>query len=188
MQRIWWIFIGFIVCVIGGVFLWFGGRDITLACSSKSWPTSMGTVTESKVRHSTSRSSRRSHSGYRRTRTSHRYTPVVKYTYTVNELEYRGDTIAFGMGSYGNKNEASAVSRKYPSGSTVTVYYNPASPATSVLQPGNMVPGLLICAGGLFILALGIIAPFFLPDKPRPSAAKSSEPQEGSGGGEGFSF
>lgn len=190
MQKIWWTFLGIIVCVAGGCVLWFGGKEVVLAGRSNSWPSVAGKVTELRVNHSTHTNRGLKIRGHRRTYTHDMYTPVVKYSYTVNGAQYNGDTIAFGMGSYGDKKGADAVVDKYTTSNELNVYYDPGNPGTSVLQRGNMIPGLLACGGGILMLAIGIAAPFFLPDKPRSPREEKPAAHESTDGGadEGFKF
>ena len=102
------------------------GRDAV------NWPTTSGQVVETKVTSHTSTSS----SGSSRTRSSTTsYRPWVLYRYSVDGLELENHTVQT-MTSYDTRSEATLVTDEYPVGSTVSVYYKPTDPDTSVLVPG----------------------------------------------------
>lgn len=184
MARIGWIFAGLLVAVMGGIVLWFGGKDLVQACVSMTWPCVTGKVTESTVKHSV----QRNYSSHRRGRAVDRYTPIVKYSYIVNGAEYSGNIIAFAMGSYGNVRGARAVADKYPSGAEVKIYHDPGNPGTSVLQAGNIIPSLIIVGLGLLFFALGIGAPFLIPNKSRSVREEKAAAQESTEEAESESF
>ena len=60
------------------------------------------------------------------------YYPVVQYQYRVHAMDYESRKIMPGM-EWGGSG-AQAVVAKYPTGSTVTVYYNPENPAEALLE------------------------------------------------------
>ena len=102
------------------------GRDAV------NWPTTSGQVVETKVTSHTSTSS----SGSSRTRSSTTsYRPWVLYRYSVDGLELENHTVQT-MTSYDTRSQATLVTDEYPVGSTVSVYYKPTDPDTSVLVPG----------------------------------------------------
>ncbi len=104
------------------------GRDAV------NWPTTSGQVVETKVTSHTSTSS--SGSSRSRTRSSTTsYRPWVLYRYSVDGLELENHTVQT-MTSYETRSEAMLVTDEYPVGSTVSVYYKPTDPDTSVLVPG----------------------------------------------------
>ena len=63
--------------------------------------------------------------------------PRVRYQYSVNGVEYSGHALSFGR-SY-SRGDIMQVSKKFPVGHTVAVYYDPANPERSVLMPGGNV-------------------------------------------------
>jgi len=71
------------------------------------------------------------------------YYPVVMYEYSVQGQTYLGNRIAFGTKiGFRYKKWVLQKLNHYPTGSTVSVYYNPIGPADSVLErnaPGNKV-------------------------------------------------
>jgi hypothetical protein len=59
----------------------------------------------------------------------------VLYRYSVDGLELENHTVQT-MTSYDTRSQAMLVTDEYPVGSTVSVYYKPTDPDTSVLVPG----------------------------------------------------
>lgn len=91
--------------------------------STQTWLSTTGTVLMSSVQ---SRTSGRSHSIF----------PVVVYQYSVNGKNYQSQTIKAGEQFLNVRviGQAQATVALYPIGANVTVYYNPANPAESVLE------------------------------------------------------
>ena len=87
---------------------------------------------------------------------SHRtYTVNVSYAYTVGGLPYQGSAIHFGgFPSYDSEDEAHAVQRRYATGATVPVAYDPKHPSVAVLEPGT---GSAVGSLGLGALLLGLL-------------------------------
>jgi hypothetical protein len=77
------------------------------------------------------------------------YEPVVEYAYTVAGRDYRGSRLAFGATVAGTQTWAEGKAAAFPEGKEVTVHYDPANPAESVLSPraafawGNLVFALV---------------------------------------------
>lgn len=106
-----------ILCLAGGlVTLWLLWQSV-LAVRSGNWPTTPGVVIESDA------------SGYKRVEA------YVSFRYLVDGVEYTGDRIRFGDRVM-SKEAMLAVRTKYKKAAAVTVSYNPARPAVSVLEPG----------------------------------------------------
>jgi hypothetical protein len=91
--------------------------------SAQTWPSTSGTVLMSSVQ---TKRTGRSRSTY----------PVVVYQYSVNGQNYQSQRIKAGeqFMSIRVAGEAQATAARYPVGSTVTVYYNPANPGESALE------------------------------------------------------
>lgn len=91
--------------------------------AAQSWPSTTGTILISTLQ---SRRSGRSHSTY----------PVVGYQYTVNGQTYTSQAIKAGdqFMNVRVSGQAQTTVARYPVGSTVTVYYNPANPSESALE------------------------------------------------------
>jgi len=114
------------ILVIGGIgyFLYKRSQQSGAARQiAQSWPSTTGTVLMSSVQWGSG-----SHSG-----SSY---PVVVYQYTVSGQSYQSQTIKAGE-QYLNvrvMGQAQATVARYPIGTNVTVYYNPANPANSALE------------------------------------------------------
>jgi len=115
-----WFGFLFAVVWIGGIAFADGGIAVGVwrAVQSANWPTTPGTVTDSHLQ--TQRKS---------------VTLFVRYTYTVHEQEHTGTRYDDGP-AFLPKQKWPKAQSELPVGSSVTVYYDPAAPATAVLHPG----------------------------------------------------
>ena len=114
-----------IFVMLGGAVLYFGARNERTAQQSRSWPTAPGRIIESRLIESTSTDS----DGM----TSTTYRPTIRYSYEVGGKNYQGDRLNRGMSMAYDAGTARIMAR-YPMDGTVTVYYNPASPAELALE------------------------------------------------------
>ena len=105
------------------------------------FPTTFGTVTHSSVKISSDSEG-----------TS--YHPEIRYEYALDGARFIGDRYRYTFSTSGKKSAEQAVA-VHPVGRTVTVYYNPADPSDSVLQPGMEGGDLLV---GLFLLPFNLVA------------------------------
>jgi hypothetical protein len=111
---------------------------------SGKWPTITGTITQSEMLTTQDKG-----------KTS--YTARVSYSYYANNHLYSGNTVYFGCCG-GDQDEENAILRRYPLKSEAKVYYHPADPAISVLEPGLHTKDLLIFVFvGLFALTAGVV-------------------------------
>ena len=99
------------------------------AMTAARWPTAAGTVLSSKP------VSRRILAPGRGNQTMEVWSPLVEFSYRVGERDYHGARIAFGAAVSGGRDLAEATVARYPTGSAVTVHYDPANPSFSVLEP-----------------------------------------------------
>jgi hypothetical protein len=88
---------------------------------------------------------------------SHR--PVVRYRYTVDGIERRGDTLWFGRTEGGNEGWVRSVLARNPAGVAVEVFYDPANPKRSSLEAVTSPVAWALLALGL-VLLLGAILTF----------------------------
>ncbi len=129
----------------GAVMLYFGVKEIHLARESVNWPSAEGTIHSSTVKwneHSES--------------VNNSFSAEVQYRYIVNGLLLWGNDIAFGAlpSSY---TSAGDIVNRYPSGTTVKVYYRPNDPGVCVLEPGVQYGTFWgIPSVGLFLFLCGI--------------------------------
>ncbi len=127
---------------------------------SLSWPSATGQITLSRVE-------------TRVWKNTPRYAPDLLYDYTVDGEHYTGMLIGttpaynlFGImlgdnPSSDSREEVERIINRYPRGQAVTVFYDPAAPAISALEPGippgterGLILGLVLGLGALVILLL----------------------------------
>lgn len=133
-----------IVLIAAGLLLgWFALNEFRAHERMKSWPTTPGLVVSSSV------------IGERAFR------PQIVYEYDVEGITFT-DTSFLDMPSFGGRNNrreaADTMAAEYPVGKTVTIHYDPESPALSHLKVGApwSVYGKMGLAGVLIILGLVI--------------------------------
>ncbi len=138
--------------LVAGVFIllgaglsWWGWNIVQDARASSQWPTTEGTVTSSEVRDTSDAE-------------SDSYSPRVTYEYQVDDVSYQNNTITFGQNSYSSRRKAESIAAGYPTGSRVTVYYEPGDPAQSVLEPGASAGSFIVLAIGLLFGLIGVVA------------------------------
>ena len=123
--------------------LYFGGNALLKGYESRKWPTVNGQISNSYIdrRNET-------HNG----RSSIRYVAILGYKYRVNGKNYYCDTIGFGKSKYASQKRSKTLKylEHYPTGKSVTVYYDPADPHNAVLKSG-------ITGGALFAIAIGFL-------------------------------
>ena len=125
---------------------------------SAHWPTVTGTITESSVAEHVSRD--------KDDNVEIRYVPQIAYGYRVGGREYHAATIKWGFSQlYVDHEGPQKTLAKYPKGSSVPVFYDPADPSNAVLEPGNrsgtLVPlvGVLMCVWPVVMFAWLITHP-----------------------------
>lgn len=122
-------------------------RTLVRALDSADWPQVLGSVRSSEVRR-----------GCGKERSS--YEVAIRYDYSVHGLAYRGARVEFGRGYCGSEAGALALSQSFAPGAVVSVSFDPAQPAQSVLLAGK-VDGLMYLAVGMYVL--GVLALLVLP-------------------------
>lgn len=121
---------GFFILVLAGVGVYMivvSLRSRKKAESSQAWPHTLGQVVRAEVK----RTSNTDDDGH----ISYTYHPEVEYTYEVAGQTYSSQRLMFGaIRAYNTTAKAQRTLARYPVGSQVTVYYDPAKPADSVLE------------------------------------------------------
>lgn len=92
------------------------------------WPTVIGKITHSQVASEYSRDS----DG----RTTKMYYPNIKYDYTVNGVDYKGDKHQLKQVKSSPDTFAREAVSEFPVNKTVPVYYSPDDASLAVLSPG----------------------------------------------------
>ena len=143
-------------CGITGVFVGMGVYAfVKQGRARRDFLTTTGEVVASKVDH---------HEGDADSETT--YSPLIKYRYSVNGKEYTSKRYTYAAGSTSDYDYAADVVARYPKGKRITVYYDPADPAESVLSVD--VPShyhfLILFLQPFVVAGLGLIAAcFYLP-------------------------
>lgn len=111
------------VAIFGGLF-WLikrgGDQSKALNQAAQSWASTTGQIVKSRVEVS----------GGDHTSVS----PRIEYTYEVNGVAYQNSMIQAGSPTLIVMRNAYDTVDRYPVGASVTVYYNPASPAQAALE------------------------------------------------------
>ena len=130
-----------------------GAIDWDRANASVNWPTAQGTVTESRIHHTTS--SKRGH-------VRHHYAAHVMFRYTVEAREFTASRITFRT-TTSSESAAREQVAAYPVGATVTVHHAPDDPALACLEPGAGDLQWLPLAIGAVAVAVGSAIGWFVP-------------------------
>lgn len=87
---------------------------------------------------------------------TYEHLPLVRYTYALDGRTYTAERVRFGEqnaedGDAG-RDRAQAEADRYPEGTPVTVYVDPADPSDAVLEPGRQSTPWMIGVGGIAFL------------------------------------
>jgi hypothetical protein len=111
----------------GGLYFLLAAREARrLSKASRSWPVVEGVVTKSTTCQFTDFEGKLFKIYYK---------PQLTYEYVVNGQSYSSDRLRWDEARFRTQAGAEQVSADYPSGSKVSVYYDPARPERSVLNP-----------------------------------------------------
>jgi hypothetical protein len=146
------IFIIGLAIMAGGIYLlWLGIADLVKASASAGWPAVPGQVQCSIPPTGKALFVSRSDSDF-------------AFTFAVNGGVYTGHTIYPHI--LWRKSAAQELTRTYPPGSTVTVYYSPGDPSSSCLVPGiragafqRLLMALLVLTFGSIFAVSAVLAP-----------------------------
>lgn len=117
--------IGLCLC---GLLVFYFGRLLIFACSSRTWPVTHGTLTrvtidiQQAVRHGAKQS-------------YNYYTPVVAYRYEVDGIQYTGSRVYFFDSWPKTEGHANRTIESYEQGECVLVRYHPRKPELATLNP-----------------------------------------------------
>lgn len=128
--------------------IFFGLMEINAAWSSRNWPSADGEIITSEV----------SFDG-------EFYHADIFYEFVVGHSKFSGSKVSFG-GDLRTDSEQihQDIIDKYPKGSDVVVYYDPALPTNSVLEKGySFWIFFWLGIGLIFFLATGYMLRFYLP-------------------------
>jgi hypothetical protein len=147
------IVLGLGLCVSGLVMVGCVGVPAVLTgMENADWPSTTGTVTLSRAGWTLERSPLTD-------RLTRYYRAEVKYEYQVNGKKYESNNIAMNSAqiSYPSRGAAELVTKHYPQGATVTVYFNPNEPHVAVLKKGQSYMSIGPLVVGVPMALLGIL-------------------------------
>jgi hypothetical protein len=117
---------------------WLFVADRKKAAATRTWPVAPGRITCARViEEQVEERDEEDRSGHPRIRT--RYQTDLRYAYRVGGRDLAGTAISIGWTEiHGTREGAEAVIARYPEGSSVDVHYDPADPASAVLEAGTV--------------------------------------------------
>ncbi len=115
----------------------------------KTWPSADGNVIESKVVRKVSTDDEGNQ--------SEGYDLAVAYQYAVGERTYTGERIALAETTYGSRQAAEERLARYRPGGAVRVKYDPANPASALLEESGAVLVWVFAGIGAAMLVAGMV-------------------------------
>ncbi len=116
----WFVAVPIALLVVAAGLAWFVRSQLAAIRQARSWPTANATILGSSI------SSQQIGEG-------EMYEPKVRYAYEVAGQRYESERIRFGR-FWESQNGARAILERFPVGSSVPVYYDPADPAIATLE------------------------------------------------------
>lgn len=130
----------------GLAMLYFAYQQYQDSKASETWPVASGTVVSSEV------------TRYRNSDRQTFYAADVAYEYTVNDVSYTGDKVAFSEVNTSKPDSAQKIVDRYPVGQQVEVHYDPADPGKAVLETEVGIGVWIQLGGGIFFVLIGLSA------------------------------
>ncbi len=134
-----------LVGLIGLGVLLIGLFKVRKVRASRSWSQTTGTIAKSSVREDFTQ-------GSQDTQDSWTFTPEICYEFEVEGRTMRGDRIGFDRKGYQKRLDAQTVAGRYPVGSRIPVFFDPAKPTDSVLERSSGSGWFLVAAGSGVVL------------------------------------
>ena len=142
-----------IILVVGVLLIAVGVGKYVSGVDTYNWQRTAGVITYSTV----------TQKGYSDSKATHKYVPVIKYTYEVDGLKYEGNRITLEDPSYSHPDPAIDVIKEYFVDRAVTVYYDPNYINRSVLKKGVPYIAIVIYAVlGVSLLFIGIFSNYLV--------------------------
>jgi hypothetical protein len=141
--------------IVGFLLLYWGYQSYQRSQESKAWPTVPGRVISAEVESYLSSSRSGSHHRHQRM-----YRANVVYEYTALGKAYTSQRVSFGDYSSSSPAHAEKIVGQYPPQRSVMVYYDPAAPASAVLEPGAVGGIVIVFAVGTIFFLVGIVGIF----------------------------
>jgi hypothetical protein len=143
--------IGLILAAVGLFSCWVGISVYLKDQQARHWPATTGQILYSSVDESSNSDGDTT------------YTPLIQYSYRVNDQQHVGSVWRFGASKTG-RTEAYETIASYRIGSTATVFFNPDHPEEAVLEP-NTTQGTLVAI--ILSLPVALLAGFYVLRKYR---------------------
>jgi hypothetical protein len=140
--------------IVGMVVAWQGKKRLAIAKRSAGWPYVMGKVISSEMEIDRDTDSDRG--------TSITYSAEVMFEYEVGGVSYAANRVSFGQYGSSSPGPARKILNKYPADEAVKVYYDPADPQNSVLEPGVTFSTYMVLIGGLVFIFSGALFLFII--------------------------
>jgi hypothetical protein len=137
-----------VLVLVGVGLIYFGWRNKRLAAASKTWPSVAGKIVSSCVTEHESGDAGNSRTTYK---------AEVEYDFAVEGKPQRGKRVRFGGRIGGSQNQALEIVRRYPVGTAVSVFYDPAKPSQCTLEQSASGSNLLIFLGVFFLLLTTLV-------------------------------
>lgn len=138
--------IGWALLAVGGFgCLWNGWITIN-AINTRSWNTTQGIVYASEIKFTTVNLGTQSNAFYH---------PEVTYRYQIEGIAYSGNNIYYSDQAFLSFEAARRFVDQFPTGRVTTVYYNPDSPAETVLVPGPSPVMWMLFGPVILLLVMG---------------------------------
>jgi hypothetical protein len=137
------LLVALVFIILGIVFIVLGARGRRLAQSAAAWPTVAGVVTAAGLKKRVSVGTGPDYDHH------DSFEPVVEYSYQVNERPYAGKRMSTGGAASYDRRRAQEILDRFPVGSSVNVFYDPADPAQSALE--------IKAGSGTALLVMGIV-------------------------------
>ena len=80
----------------------------------------------------------------------------VHYRYEVGGTEFRSSQVSFAQHGSSDKSHAEGIVQRYPPGTRVRVYYDPADPRAAVLEPGTTRGTTMLIKIGLGFIGISV--------------------------------
>ena len=153
--------IGVLLGGLGALVGFHAWRGLAESARARRWPTVDGRVIAARAARVVI--SVRASTGVARYRERVLWVPELLYEYGVGERVCRGDRIGLAAPSGSTEpGAAEAVVARYPVGSAVTVYVDPADPANAVLDPAPSASTRALVAVALGLSLSALVVPVWL--------------------------
>ena len=148
-MKIPYLKVAFAFLIAGTILLLYDIKGLVDGYNSMKWPSASGVITKSEIETTLIPFKNR----YRE-----HYSPLVEFSYQVDDATYTSSRINLGKELGGPKEFLEGYIISYPIGSDVISYYDPENPALAVLEPGIApITCMYAGTGGLMLVLTSIL-------------------------------